>query len=170
MNTTIAPTVRRYRPNQPCNLFVGYAKLFLAALAILTIALSANPANKVEHNLSIRVLDSDSGKAVNGIYVFLTFPTQQAKIKGLTAKTNSNGIATFRLADSVPERVGISFSADDFGTCSDVQFSTGEALRVGVISACKDQKFKYTSPAKPAQIVVFGKKVTLSQRIRREIP
>lgn len=143
----------------------------LFALAAFPVVYAAQSVAPPEHGLSVLVLDVDTGTPAKGITVFLTFlPAHAGSATGTTEKTDSHGIATFRLIEPLPDRLGISFSANEFGSCSKTQFDSDQVLNEGIIGLCKDSKFKYDKAPTPAHIVVFGKKLTLWQRMRREIP
>ncbi len=123
-------------------------------------------------NLTVIVLDGNSGKPIKGIEPLIV-------VKGklpirLNQKTNSNGVAVFHLTDPLPEQIGISFFPDEFGECSDgMPFSTEQILKTGLVSRniCSGAKFHYSASARPGEIVIFGKRgPTLWQRILQEIP
>jgi hypothetical protein len=123
-----------------------------------------------DHSIAVKVLDAETGQPVKGIWVPLDDKT---KLKQpLSAKTDSQGIAGFHISGSLPERIGLSFSPLEFGSCSEVEFLTDQILRTGVVAGntCRSSKPKPSIIPETGQLVVFGKRVTLWQRVRRELP
>jgi len=127
--------------------------------------------NGTPTNLTVIVLDGNSGKPIKRIWLSLIW--SEGRPRALDQKTNSRGIALFHLTDPVPERVGINFGLE-FRPCSDVMpSSTEEILKTGVVSRniCSGAKYQYSASVRPGEIVIFGKRgPTLWQRILQEIP
>jgi hypothetical protein len=123
-----------------------------------------------DHSISVKVIDAETGQPVKGIWVPLDDKSQLKQ--SLTAKTDSHGVAGFHLSGPLPERIGLSFSPLEFGSCSELEFVTDQILRTGVVAgnSCKSSKPKpYVTP-EAGQLVIFGKRVTLWQRVLRELP
>lgn len=128
------------------------------------------PSSTEDHFISVKVLDAETGRPVKGISVL---PNNKLQLKQpLSRKTDSRGIAEFHLLGPLPERIGLSFSPVEFGRCSEVEFATDQILRTGVVAGntCKSSKPKPSVPPEAGQLIVFGKHVTLWQRMRRELP
>jgi hypothetical protein len=88
------------------------------------------------------------------------------------ALTNDQGVATFELDEPAPERIEINYSPNELWYCSDRAFPTAQILTTGLVAryTCDDGKLKWSATAKPGELVVFSKHVTLWERMRREIP
>jgi 5-hydroxyisourate hydrolase-like protein (transthyretin family) len=170
---------------------IGHVTLVSALLAVLVVArvgtcsdVSAQPRlvssqSKAQsstgggHSISVKVLDAETGKPVKGIWVPLSELDEKYKPKKvLNAKTNSQGIADFQLLEPLPERVEFSFGPDELASCSEVQFVTDQILKTGVVAQnrCEGSKPKPSASPAAGQLVIFGKRITLWQRMRREIP
>jgi 5-hydroxyisourate hydrolase-like protein (transthyretin family) len=125
------------------------------------------------HSISVKVLDAETGKPVKGIWVPLSELDEKYKPKKvLNAKTNSQGIANFQLPEPLPERIEFSVGPDELASCSEVQFVTDQILKTGVVAQnrCEGSKPKPSASPAAGQLVIFGKRTTLRQRMRREIP
>jgi hypothetical protein len=118
----------------------------------------------------VKVLGGETGQPVKSIYVPLDDRPQQIQL--LNAKTDSHGMAVFHLSDPLPERIGISFNPFEFGSCSELEFVTDQILRTGVVAGdrCESSKPMPHLAPEAGQLVVFGKRVTLWQRVRQELP
>jgi len=141
-------------------------------LGILTVAHAQTP-NDGGHSFSVKLLDSVTGKPVKNVWVLpreLREPSRFGNIS--TVKTDSHGIANFPLPEPPPERIRFLISPDEFVSCSEAEFLTDQILRSGVVggNACAGKKTKPSSNAAAGQLVIFGKRVTLWQRILSEIP
>jgi len=121
-----------------------------------------------DHSISVKVLDAETGQPVKGVWVSLDY---KPRLKQLNAKTNSHGIVGFHLLVPLPERIGLSFGPNEFGSCSEIEFVTDQILKTGVVAGntCKTRPGPSSAP-EAGQLVVFGKRVTLWQRVLREIP
>jgi len=122
------------------------------------------------HSISVKVLDAETGRPVKSIWVPLDEKPQQSQL--LNAKTDSHGIAVFHLSDPLPERIGLSFGPWEFGSCSEQEFVTDQILKTGVVAGdrCKSSKPMPHLTPEAGQLVVFGKRVTLWQRVLQELP
>jgi hypothetical protein len=120
-------------------------------------------------SIRIKLLDADSFKPLKHLQKgFLPSNTEIA----LTATTAKEGIAVFRLHGPIPERFTLDFAPDDLGLCSDGGFRTNDVLEKGVIGTdtCKKSGPQYSGKLTPGELVVFGNRVRLWQRILQEIP
>ena len=143
----------------------------LAATAPSVCSQSSVRSSPAVHSISVRLLDFETGKPVSGVWVPLSEVDERGP-KVLNAKTNSQGVANFQLPQPLPDRIQISFAPDEFASCSEIQFMTDQILKTGVVAGntCKSAKPKPSALPASSQLVIFGKRITLWQRIRREIP
>jgi hypothetical protein len=121
----------------------------------------------------LRLVGAMTHKPLKGISIGLSVLNDKSQRTAfLNAKTNSDGVAFFRLKDPVSQRIEIMFAPDDLSLCSNIQFSVAEILSTGVVdqNKCGTEHSKYSGVARPGELVVFGKKVSIWQRLRREIP
>jgi hypothetical protein len=125
------------------------------------------------HDVSIKLVSATDGRPQTGIHFALSIADPRLKTRGLVnAKTNSQGVAVFRIPDPLPERVSLVFAPDEFMLCSEVEFSTDQILRSGAIgtNTCGNATISASMRPKPGELALFGKSVTLWQRILREMP
>jgi 5-hydroxyisourate hydrolase-like protein (transthyretin family) len=133
----------------------------------------AQPSTGGGRSISVKVLDAATGKPVKGIWVPLSELDEKYKPKKvLNAKTNSQGIADFQLPEPLPERIEFSFGPDEIALCSEVQFVTDQILKTGIVAQnrCENSKPKPSASPAAGELVLFGKRITSRQRMRREIP
>ena len=163
----------------PLRIFNPGHAVFMSAVASLVPVLTSGPSQSNAqsslsiYSISVRVLDSETGKPLKGIWVPLSELSEKYKPKKvLNAKTNSRGIAEFQLPEPLPERIEFSFGPDEFASCSEVQFAIDQILKTGVVAGnrCATSKPKSSARAAKGELVIFGKRITLWQRILREIP
>ena len=123
-----------------------------------------------DHSISVKVLDAETGQPVKRMWVPLDDRPQQIQL--LNAKTDSHGIAVFHFPGPLPERIRLAFSPWDFGSCSELEFVTDQILRTGIVAGdrCKSSKATPHVTPEAGQLVVFGKRVTLWQRVLQELP
>ncbi len=147
------------------------SKLFVVALVAIFSAGLPYSTSAENHDLVVLVLDGNSGKPFKHTWILINW--DDGRPRSLGQKTNSGGVAVFHLTDPLPERIGISTGLE-VGVCSDgMPFSTEEILKTGLVTnnACGGAKFQYLTPARPGQVVIFGRRgLTLWQMILREIP
>jgi hypothetical protein len=147
-------------------------KILILLIAIF-VSVSEGLPSGLDRVIYIKILDADTNRPVKRVRAGLNALDKKGWPKTtLNAETGAGGIAVFHLGDPVPERFELIFAPDEFGLCSNVEFSTDEVLGRGVVSTdtCKSSGPKYSGEAKPGQLIVFGKKVGLWERIFREIP
>jgi hypothetical protein len=149
----------------PCALAIG-----LNTQVNQSEAQQGRPSSTDDHVISVKVLDAETGQPVKGIWVPLNNKPQLKQ--PLNGRTDSRGIAGFHLSGPLPERIGLSFSPVEFGSCSEMEFATDQILRTGVVAGntCAGSKPNPSVPPEAGQLVVFGKRVTLWQRVLRELP
>jgi hypothetical protein len=148
--------------------------IFGVALALLLLLSSSfGYALQQQLLLRVRLLDATTGKPLKGIAAALSALDDTGRpSRVLNARTDSDGVAVFHLAEPVSARVDLIFPPDELGLCSELQFSTTKIRETGVVgsNACAHPKYEYTVPPKPGELVVFGKAIAWWKRILREIP
>jgi len=125
------------------------------------------------HHFHVLLLDGKNGKPVTGVWVLLKAGVESDKINWpQNVQSNSHGIAEFSLADPMPEKVGVSFGINEFWSCSNAEFVTDKILKSGVTAnnTCAVAKVYSSHPPLVGQLVVFGRRITVWERIRQEIP
>jgi hypothetical protein len=124
------------------------------------------------HSISVKLLDAETGKPVKGVWVLPLELREKSRFGNVYVKTNSQGIAHFQLPEPPPERIEFLIPPDEFGFCSEVQFVTYQILETGTVggNSCQSRKPKPLTSTDAGQVVIFGKRITLWQRILREIP
>jgi hypothetical protein len=125
-------------------------------------------------------MDARSGKPLKGILVemFAWHGQSSPRSEGsgntkVQATTNEEGRAIFHLDEPLPEKVGfLLVPPDDFGGCWGQQFSPQEVLQSGAVAnfAPKCGRLKWKPFPKPGEIVIFEKKLTSWEKMRREVP
>jgi hypothetical protein len=150
----------------------GAIRRFIFACAFVA-ALPSGCAGQSGHDITVRILDAGSGKPLTHIWAGLEVLEGTNKARRLSdARTDSRGIAIFHLADPLPERIGLLFGAHEFGNCSEVQFLTDHVVNGGVVGRnyCVRPGIGYSMSPRPGELVIFGRRITLWDNIRREIP
>jgi hypothetical protein len=164
--------------NSP-NWRVGRVMICLAFSFILTPLLRASP-----QDISVRLVDARSGKPLSKVSVEMfswngtwTFDPHKPfpKREELHAITDAEGRAVFHLAEPIPEHVGflVGGVGDFSGCCCRQNFSPETVLRSGVVADYDESrcgKPKRQVSAEPGEVVILDKKLTLWQKIRRELP
>jgi len=156
----------------------GATKLFVAALASFSLLTSAAVCPT---NITLRLIDARSGKPLNGIHVYLTTwngvfdprtDTPQRTLVG--GVTDNQGLAVFHLSEPFPEHVRFNVFSGVTWACGDTNQDVRpeEVLQAGLVRdyAPRCGKLKYHATAKPGEIVIFDKRLTRWDMIRREIP
>jgi hypothetical protein len=133
---------------------------------------------------TVRLIDARSGKPLKRVTVRMfawngewSYDPKRPSVKRtkLNAITDAEGRALFRLSQPLPEHIGFLFLApDDFaGCCCRQNFSPEEVRQSGVVADYDQSKcggLKSTASPKPGEIVIFEKKLTKWEKMRREIP
>src|SRR5271154_2341585 len=126
-----------------------------------------------DHHIRLLLLNGTSGKPVAGVWVLLKGVGQNTKSDWpQSVRSNSEGVADFSLADPLPEKVGLSFEIHEFSSCSDAQFVTDEILTSGVVARniCAAGRVYSSHPPIAGRLVIYGRGVTVWQRIGQDIP
>jgi hypothetical protein len=147
----------------------GIGILLLWALCVVFASNAANPPSPI----SIFVLDAKTGQPISKITVFLFDWDEKGAEHGLGKQvTNKNGAAEFELQEPLPERIGISFSPDQAKSCSDIAYSARDILNSGVLARnnCGVGKPDIRVKSKAGLLMVFASRVTLDERLHREMP
>jgi len=125
------------------------------------------------HHIHLLLLNGTSGKPVTGVWVLLKGEGQNTKSNWpQSVRSNSEGVAEFSLAAPIPEKVGVSFGINEFSSCSDAQFVTEQILSSGVVAQniCATGRVYSAHPPVAGQLVVYGRGITVWQRIGQDIP
>jgi hypothetical protein len=124
-------------------------------------------------HITVRLMDASNGKPLKGVSLGFEFTTETGRaLKFWNAVTNTEGRVVISLPEPVPERIVISYSPNEVGSCSDVDFLIARVLKAGIVAEykCNDDKTKWPSKATPGELVLFARRVSLWERIKREIP
>lgn len=140
-------------------------------MVMMLAAISSFAANK-QAVVRIRIRDADNYGPLKGIHVALAPLNDEGRPTGtLNATTDKDGIASFHFGEPVPDRFDLILAPDEFALCSQskVEYLTEEVVKRGVTSTgvCGSA---HSHEATPGELVIFGKRITLWQRIWREIP
>ncbi len=126
-----------------------------------------------EHGLSLRIVDAKTGKPIKRVSASVVMWNESGQIEVLShGKTDAEGVILFHLSDPLPERVGFDFSPNELKYCSDLAFPTAEILNVGLVAQnkCQTEKGQFRPKLKAGEITLFAQRVSLSERMRKEIP
>jgi hypothetical protein len=157
-------------------------RTFVSAAFFAALALPSRPA-PAQRVVKVRLLDYRSDQPIINTYVQITFwngknPQDMALKKNIvfqsTGKTDRTGRVSFLVPEPIPGHINV-MSIDFFLNNASVM-STAEVLRSGAVlpypgrQKGKRPKAKAQASAEPGEILVFNKKMTAWDRIRREIP
>jgi hypothetical protein len=95
---------------------------------------------------------------------------ERAKVQ---TTTNENGKAIFQLGEPLPEKIGfLLVPPDEFGGCWGQEFSPKDVLQSGAVANFlpKCGKLKWKVSAVAGEIIIFEKKLTPLEKMRREVP
>jgi hypothetical protein len=139
--------------------------------------------------ISLRFLDAGSGKPIKGISIGVSAwdeheGRQKPKPNGIVKidkntqiiKADKDGKAIVHLHDEPSLKTMDITSVGVLRGCSAYQFSIEEVLRSGVVASYHANKPKWCvslraqATAKPGEIVIFDKRMTILDRMRHEIP
>jgi hypothetical protein len=146
-----------------------WVKLLTCVFVCLATVASVSSGENV-HQLSVRLLDGKSGKPISHIWITLAVPKGDKNANRWFDKTNSKGIVSFPLTEPIPESVWPLFGVDA-ELCFYETFSTEDILEIGVVAEnkCKGPRFSYTAGPKPGELVVFARRVSAWERMKREL-
>jgi hypothetical protein len=164
-----------------------FIKVRLWQILFLNLLVLA-PVAQAQKNITLRFLDAESGKPITGISVSVFAwdenegrqepPSGQVlKIdrNAQVVKTDKEGNAIFRIYEPILKYLVID-SAGELRGCSARRFSMEELIRSGVIASYSTGQPKWCvelkahATAKPGEIVIFDKRLTLWDRMRQEFP
>lgn len=164
------------------SLDVPYGRIALVmgcmTLWFLVLPLSASP-----QDITIRLINATSGKPLSKISVSMgawngTFDVRKGPYpEQIRMITDAEGRAVFHLPRPTPEHIGFSVGTPwDFAGCWHLRDSSPETvLRSGVVAdydetKCGKRKPKIQVSAKPGEVVIFERKLTLWEKMHRELP
>jgi hypothetical protein len=161
-----------FRLGRVAGMIVRILAIFLSVLSCVGCSAAQSRPESEQVSIRVRLIDEADGSPVRGVYVGLSMVDEKGKPSySVSSKTNKEGVATFQLTGAeVTDRVGLFFGIHEFGSCSDVQFSSTAILNTGTVSKnrCKhDPSGKFHAAA--GELVTFGHPVTLLENILREI-
>ena len=147
-------------------------KFIYTTLGLIFVFITCARTLSASKIITVRLLDAKTGKPLAKNAVTLTVSENGKVVFRSHSNTNSNGVAVFNLPEPIPERIGLTYATADLGTCSDVEFPTGEILTAGLVSKnrCYAGKLPRAVTARPGEIILFGSPLTFWERTRREIP
>jgi len=125
-----------------------------------------------QHTITLRILDARTGKPVKRASASIVRWNDDGKVEILShGTTNSEGLIAFSLLEPLPDRIGFDFSPNELKYCSDLAFSTTEIIKVSVVAqnTCGKVTDKTSVSRSPGEITIFANKVSLWERMRREL-
>jgi hypothetical protein len=151
--------------------------------------LACVPSAHCQKDITLRFIDAGSGKPIAGISVSIfawdenrggSKPAAPDALKinrnSQVVKTDKEGKAIFYLNDDPTLKILYIDTTGDLRGCSAHEFPIAQVLRTGLIASYRIGKPKWcvalkaqTTP-KRGEIVIFDKRVTVFDRMRREIP
>lgn len=159
----------------------GWMRQAIAWVALLFLVF---PLGASAQDITMRLIDAKSGKPLRKVPVTMfawngpsTFPPDNVP-KGevvMHGTTDKEGRAVFHLPQPTPEHIGFSVGTPwDFAGCWRLRdLSPETVLRSGVVahynvSQCGKSSVQVS--ANPGEVVILEKKLTLWEKMRREIP
>jgi len=142
---------------------------YLLSMALPTAVVGAD----VQHAITLRIVNAKTGKPIEKVSASMVKWTKEGQVEVLSqGSTNRDGLIVFHLAEPLPERIGFDFSPNELKYCSDLAFSAVEIVNAGVLAQNKCGTGDSKSPfrRKAGEITLFANKVSLRERIRRELP
>jgi hypothetical protein len=121
--------------------------------------------------ISLLILDQSNGKPISGSQILITMPrgNPNPNVNKIRLWTDSNGVATFQFIDPAPDRFALAIGPE-IETCPLRLFLTEQVLRSGILSNDEcGQKFHYTEAPKPGQLVLIVRRVSVFERMLREL-
>lgn len=133
--------------------------------------------------ISVRLVNAKTGKPFPKVRVAMSMWNGNFDIKRpplphkdiVDATTDSNGRVVFRLPQPTPEHLGFDVGSPlDFAGCWTLpDFSIEAVERLGLVAGYNESKCgesKARVSAKPGEIVIVERKLTLAEKMRRELP
>ena len=156
---------------------------------LFTSLLVLAPCGFAQSDVTLRFLDAGSGKPITGISLSVSAwddnegrqkqsPPGILKIDKNTqvVKTDKQGRAIFRLYDEQHGLKILFISSFDLRRCSEMEFSIEEVQKSGIVANYHDGKPRWCIPlraqadARPGEIIIFDKRLTVWDRMSQEIP
>lgn len=172
-------------PSCASNRHVRHCLKLIRGVGIAVVAtfflLTANAADTDSHTVTIRVINSKSGKPLKNVFVSLTGPAggflKNHDGKVVAGTTNKLGEVTLEIPSPVSERLGVSYTGG--GTCQLIQcsraqtYGIAEILKTGMVGINKcspARKRQYDLVPKPGELIIFAKPYSGWQCAMQEIP
>ncbi len=152
----------------------------LAIMIVPQLSLSAPGPREASGIITIRVINSKTGKPLNKVSVTVEDTAghfvKDEKGKVVTGITNKLGEVALRLPSPVPERLRVFYSGG--GTCELMQcsssetFATTEVLKTGIVATnrCSGPNDIYNVSPRPGELVIFGKPFSGRECTMLEMP
>jgi hypothetical protein len=179
------PSVKRRKgenKGRATRLLLGLASLFMFASAVYC-----------QTDITLRFLDTESGKPIKAISVSVyawdeNNGHQKPQPSGIlqidkntqVIKTDKDGQAIFQLYYQPSLKTLVVTSTGVLRGCSAYQFSIEEVLRSGIVASYRADRptdkhkwcvaLKAQATAKPGEVIIFDKRMTVLDRMRQEIP
>jgi len=154
-------------------------------LVLLGSGLLANaPLSSAQTVVTLRLIDAESGKPINGISVGIMVPDKKQslgpnkqRVSLVVVEIDKEGRGTFRVPQPPPDYVEFASNGALHG-CSERKLSIEDALRTGLVAAYHDDptrrtwcpQLKAQASAKPGEIVIFDKPMTNGDRLLQRHP
>jgi len=147
------------------------------------------PSGFAQADITLRLLDAGSGKPITGISLAVfarddNEGRQKQSPPGIlkidknrqVIKTDKQGWAIFRLYDEQHGLKILFISSFDLRRCSEMEFSIEEVQKSGIVAGYHNGKPRWCVPlraqadARPGEIIIFDKRLTVWDRMSQEIP
>jgi hypothetical protein len=149
-------------------------RAFLCLLIMLIWStLCAGPMQS--ESIRVRLIDPRSGKPQRKVEIIMTAwngkPTHTPDTS--IATTGQGGDATFLLSQPLPEHVAFGPPPTDFVGCSGAAtFSPQKIIQEGAVATYDTRcgKLNWRGAASPGEVIIFARKLSLWDKILRELP
>jgi hypothetical protein len=149
-------------------------KTFATVVLLLFSICVAAQDEKTIAALTVVVIDADSGKPIPNKKVRLDFPAEHAHPNivaagaVIDAVTGKDGVATFHLLAQTAPKMMIMLAVGNWTQCSPYEYSLATVLSSGIITKNRCHAAVQTHLlAKPGEVVVFTRRITFSEKLKR---
>ena len=150
------------------------ARISLFAVLFLGTLTRAQTAQQIV----VRFLDIQSGKPIRKLAVTFTFwngdsgsrgrISSEQSVRTVSTRTDADGTIRLDVPEPVPQHLSI-FQPDLVDPAS-IRLSPTGVLSSGVVLSSKRNKTDLVLKAAPGELVILSKRLTTTDRMRREIP
>lgn len=146
---------------------------FLSFLIVLSSStLLAGPMQN--ESIRVRLIDPRSGKPLKQVDIAMTAWNKPTTTPGISiATTSQGGDAIFLLSQPLPEHVAFGSAPPDFVGCSGAAtFSPQKIIQEGAVGTYDTRcgKLNWHGTASPGEVIIFVRKLSLWDKILRELP